>query len=51
MSAPLNIQTRITLSLSLQRYLRAVERFEAASKEFNEACSTMPCVMRLKILR
>ncbi len=41
MSAPLNIQTQITLSLSLQRYLRAVERFEAASKEFTEACSTI----------
>jgi hypothetical protein len=41
MNAPLSIQDRITLSLSLQRYLRAVERFEAASKEFNEACSTI----------
>jgi hypothetical protein len=41
MSAPLSIQDRITLSLSLQRYLRAVERFEAASKEFTEACSTI----------
>jgi len=41
MSGPLNVQARINLSLSLQRYLRAVERFEAASKEFTEACSNI----------
>ncbi len=38
MSAPnMNIDQRVTISLALQRYLRAVERFEAASNEFNES--------------
>jgi hypothetical protein len=42
MSAPaMNIEQRVTVSLALQRYLRAVERFEAASSEFNESCQTI----------
>jgi|GEM_PF-1499399 len=42
MSAPaMNIEQRVTVSLALQRYLRAVERFEAASNEFNESCQTI----------
>jgi hypothetical protein len=41
MSDPLSIQDRVAISLSLQRYLRAVERFEAASNEFNEACRSI----------
>jgi hypothetical protein len=42
MSAPaMNIDQRVTVSLALQRYLRAVERFEAASNEFNEACQSI----------
>jgi len=42
MSAPaMNIEQRVTISLALQRYLRAVERFEAASNEFNESCQTI----------
>jgi len=42
MSAPaMNIDQRVTVSLALQRYLRAVERFEAASNEFNESCQTI----------
>lgn len=42
MSAPaMNIEQRVTVSLALQRYLRAVEHFEAASDEFNESCQTI----------
>ena len=42
MSAPtMDIEQRVTASLALQRYLRSVERFEAASKEFNESCQTI----------
>ena len=37
----MDIEQRITISLALQRYLRAVERFEAASNEFNESCQTI----------
>jgi len=38
MSSP-DIETRIAISLTVARYLRAFNRFETASKEFNEACS------------
>lgn len=41
MSAPMNIEQRVTISLSLQRYMRALERFNSACKEFNEACHTV----------
>ena len=42
MSAPpMDAEQCVTISLALQRYLRAVERFEAASKDFNEACQTI----------
>jgi hypothetical protein len=42
MSTPnMNIDQRVTISLALQRYLRAVNNFEAATKEFNEACSVL----------
>jgi hypothetical protein len=34
-----DIETRVNVSLAVGRYLRAADRFEAASKEFNEACS------------
>lgn len=33
-----DIQTRVAISLAVGRYLRAVDRFESATKEFNEAC-------------
>lgn len=36
-----DIETRVAISLAVGRYLRAVERFEAASKEFNESCSAL----------
>ena len=36
-----DIETRVNISLALARYLRAVDRFEAATKEFNEACSVL----------
>jgi hypothetical protein len=39
MIAPtMDIEQRVAVSLALQRYLRAAERFEAASREFNESC-------------
>jgi hypothetical protein len=41
----MDIETRVTISLAVQRYLRAVERFEAASKDFNEACVAMRGVL------
>jgi hypothetical protein len=41
MNANMNIEERIALSLALKRYQRALERFEDASKEFNEACSAV----------
>lgn len=42
MSAPIqDIETRVAVSLAIGRYLRAVDRFEAASQEFNEACSSL----------
>lgn len=42
MSAPaMAIEQRVSVSLALQRYLQAVQRFEVASKEFNESCQTI----------
>jgi hypothetical protein len=41
MSSTLNVQKRVTISLALHRYLRAVDRFEDASNEFNEACKAI----------
>ena len=42
MSAPaMDIEQRITISLALQKYLRAVEGFEAASNEFNDSCQAI----------
>ena len=42
MTAPaMNIEQRVTVSLAVQRYLRAAERFDAASKEFTETCQTL----------
>ncbi len=40
MNAP-DIETRVNTSIAVGRYLRAVDRFEAVSKEFNEACSVL----------
>lgn len=37
----MNIDQRVKVSLALQRYLRATERFEEASKEFNESCQVV----------
>jgi hypothetical protein len=42
MSVPaMELEQRVNVSLALQRYLRAVERFDAASSEFNESCQTI----------
>lgn len=35
----MDIETRVNLSLAVNRYLRAKDRFEQASDEFNKACS------------
>ena len=40
-ASPNDIETRVNTSLAVGRYLRAVDRFEAASKEFNETCSAL----------
>lgn len=40
MNSP-DIETRVNRSLAVGRYLRAFARFEAATKEFNEACSAL----------
>ncbi len=42
MSVPKNdIETRVNISLVVGRYLRAVDRFEAATRDFNQACSAL----------
>ncbi len=41
----LTIEERVTISLALQRHLRAAERFEAASNDFNEACQEIRRVL------
>jgi hypothetical protein len=38
MGKPKSIEDRVTQQLAVGRYLRAVERFEDSSKDFNEAC-------------
>lgn len=36
-----DIENRVNTTLAVGRYLRAMARFEAASKEFNEACTSL----------
>ena len=36
--AEMDIEQRVAVSCAIMRYLRAVERFESASRDFNEAC-------------
>jgi hypothetical protein len=47
----MDIEQRVTISLSLQRYLRAVAQFEEASKNFADSCQlvrdTLPHESRL----
>ncbi len=45
MPAPMDIDQRVNVSLALQRYLGAVERFESASREFNNACQAIRDVL------
>ena len=40
MNSP-DIETRVNTSLAVGRYLRAFTRYEAASNEFNDACSAL----------
>ena len=44
-STRMDIETRVSVSLAVQRYLRAAERFESASLEFNEACQGLRKVL------
>lgn len=37
----MDIDQRLSVSLALQRYLRALDRFELADKELNECCQTI----------
>jgi hypothetical protein len=37
----MDIETRVTVSLAIQRYLRAAERFESANEDFMAACNAM----------
>jgi hypothetical protein len=37
----LSLDDRVNISLAVGRYLRAADRFEQASKYFNEACSDL----------
>jgi len=39
--AGLSIDERVTIQLAVQRYVRAMERFEFATKEFNESCCSI----------
>ncbi len=39
--AGLSIDERVTIQLAVQRYVRAMERFEFASNEFNESCCSI----------
>jgi hypothetical protein len=36
-----DFETRVSISLAVGRYLRAMTRLEAATHEFNEACSLL----------
>ena len=40
-SNEIDIENRMSTSLAVGRYLRAMDRFEAATKEFNEACTSL----------
>jgi hypothetical protein len=45
MSAPMSKEHRVTVSLALQRYLRAIDRFQAACNEFNDTCRSIRNVL------
>lgn len=36
-----DIENRVNTTLAVKRYFRSMDRFEAASKEFNEACESL----------
>jgi hypothetical protein len=40
-SSESKIENRVNTTLAVGRYLRSMDRFEAASKEFNEACTSL----------
>lgn len=53
MTEPITIETvnrdindRVNTSLAVSRYIRAVERFESASAEFNEACQKVRATVK-----
>jgi hypothetical protein len=37
----LDIERRVAISLAVGRYLRSADRFNEASKDFNESCKTL----------
>jgi hypothetical protein len=47
----MDIETRVTLTLAIRRYLRAAERFEEAQKEFSESCANIRFVIRESPIR
>lgn len=44
-STRMDINTRVAVSLAVNRYLRAADRFEGASNEFSEACQNLRNVL------
>lgn len=44
-SGRLNIERRVEISLAVQRYLRAVAKFEEASIDFNESCQSLRSIL------
>ena len=44
----LSIDERVAVSLAVQRYLRALAKFEEASNDFNTACTGMRSVLKEK---
>jgi hypothetical protein len=43
---PIDIEGRIALSLAVQRYLNAADRFEASCNEFSGACTGLRSMLR-----
>jgi len=39
------LEERVNISLAISRYLRALERFDQSTKEFNEACQNARAIM------
>jgi hypothetical protein len=44
--AGMTIEERVATSLAVQRYLRAAERFEAASTDFSDSCNQLRAALK-----